>query len=85
MSRRFGPRVPLLVSDRDSTYVVSTEGVAPLSASTYTYEAPYGSFVKNPFVGGFMFGFRQLPYDTLSGFHQEYFDWLSASVRFAAP
>jgi hypothetical protein len=71
----FYPRLP--------GFAVS-EGLVPLSNSrmdpavAYTYEVPYAPFLSTVGVGTFRFSFRHLPYDSLSGFHQDYWDWLSS-------
>lgn len=61
----------------------------PYASRAYSFEAPYAAFVRSPGVmGGFMFSFRQLPYESLSGFHQDYYDWLmgvSTSLTSAIP
>lgn len=75
---RFGPRIVALPRQGYALYPSPTY-VGP-TAYTYDSFGSYGAFVPARQFGGFRFSFRQLPYDYLSGFHQDYYDWLMSVV-----
>lgn len=77
-SRKKKSKTSAEVYNSPSGFVVS-QGLTPLSPSgnLYTYQVPYAPFYGSIGSGTFRFSFRHLPYDSLSGFHQDYWDWLS--------